>query len=89
MNHIFFYAKKKFPDISSWNSGECTMQLITQTYRSKLESVRDSDIDRMMKSFQDELKKRYRIPVVLVEKYKDELCFMVEIDFTCMEVVVP
>ena len=26
---------------------------------------------------------------MLVEKYKDELCFMVEIDFTCMEAIVP
>ena len=36
-----------------------------------------------------EMKKRYRIPPTLAEKYKDEICFMVEIDFTCMEVVVP
>ena len=42
-----------------------------------------------MKSFQVEMKQRYRIPPVLVEKYKDELCFMVEIDFTCMEAIVP
>ena len=35
------------------------------------------------------MKKRYRIPPTLVEKYKDELCFMVETNFTCMEVVVP
>ena len=35
------------------------------------------------------MKKRYRIPPALVEKYKDELCFMVETYFTCMEVVVP
>ena len=42
-----------------------------------------------MKSFQVEMKQRYRIPSSLVQKYKGELCFMVEIDFTCMEVVVP
>ena len=42
-----------------------------------------------MKSFKIEMKKRYRIPPTLMEKYKDELCFMVEIDFTCMEAVVP
>ena len=42
-----------------------------------------------MKSFQVEMKQRYRIPLVLVEKYTDELCFMVETNFTCMEVVVP
>lgn len=41
-----------------------------------------------MKSFQMEMK-RYRIPPTLVEKYKDEICFMVETYFTCMEAVVP
>ena len=35
------------------------------------------------------MKKRQRIHPALVEKYKDELCFMVETDFTCMEAVVP
>ena len=43
----------------------------------------------MMKSFQAEMKQRYRIPPMLIEKYKDELCFMVEADFTYMEAVVP
>ena len=42
-----------------------------------------------MKSFKEKIKQRYRIPPVLVEKYKDELCFMVEIDFTCMKAIVP
>ena len=65
------------------------MQLITRAYRSRTEVVKDNDIDRIMKSFQNEIKQRYRIPLVLVEKYKDELCFMFEIDFTCMEAVVP
>ena len=49
----------------------------------------ENNIDRMIKLFQVEMKQRYRIPPVLIEKYKDEPCFMVEIDFTCMEVVVP
>ena len=35
------------------------------------------------------MKKRYRISLALIEKYKDELCFMVEKNFTCMEAVVP
>ena len=73
----------------NWDGSECTMQIITPAYKSKPKTVRDNDIDRMMKSFQAEMKKRYRIPPALVEKYKDELCFMVEIDFTCKETVVP
>ena len=57
-------------------------------YRVKLENFRDSDIDRKMKIFQIEMKKRYRIPPSLVEKYKQYICFMAEIDFTCMEAIV-
>ena len=65
------------------------MQTITCAYKVRLEIIKENDIDRIMKYFHVEMKQRYRIPPVLVEKYKDELCFMVEIDFTCMEVVVP
>ena len=89
LTHIFFNATKNFINITNWDKSECVMQTITRASRTKLEIVRDNDIDRMMKSFQAEMKQRYRIPPTLVEKYKDELCFMVEIDFTCMEVVVP
>ena len=87
--HIFFYVSKKFPRISNWDGSECTMQIITCAYRDGLETIRDSDIDRVMKSFKAKMKQSYRIPPALVEKYKDELCFMVEIDFTCMEALVP
>lgn len=65
------------------------MQTITRAYRTRPEAFRDIGIDKMMKSFQEEMKKRYRIPLVLVDKYNDDLCFMVETDFTCMEAVVP
>ena len=63
--------------------------MITRTYRGKLETIKDNDIDRMMKGFQAEMKKRFRIPLALVEKYKEDICFMVETNFTCMEAVVP
>ena len=65
------------------------MQLITCAYREELETIRDNDIDKVMKAFQVEMKQCYIIPPTLVEKYKEEICFMVEIDFTCMEAVIP
>ena len=43
----------------------------------------------MMKTFQSKMKKRYRIPPSLVEKYKQDICSMVETDHTCMEALVP
>lgn len=42
-----------------------------------------------MKSFQSEIQRRFKIPPSLVEKYKDDICFMVEIDVTCMEAMKP
>ena len=42
-----------------------------------------------MNYFQIEMKKRYRIPLAHVEKYKDEIWFMVQIDFTCIEAIIP
>ena len=54
----------------------------------KLEAIRDNDIDKMMKGFQEKMKRRFRILPTLVEKYKEDICFMVETNCTCMEVVV-
>ena len=65
------------------------MKLVTQCYRLKPENVRDNDIDKMMKSFQSEMKLRYKIPPSMVEKYKDDFCFMVGTNNTYMEVVIP
>ena len=84
---FFFYATKLFPGMKNWDSNECSMKMVTQCYKARLEDVRDKDIDKMMKSFQFEMKKRYRILSSIVENYKDEICFMVETDTTCMEVV--
>ena len=56
LTHIFFYTAKKFHGISNWDGNECVMQTITCAYRSKLETYRDNDIDRMMKSFQAKMK---------------------------------
>ena len=42
-----------------------------------------------MKTFKVEMKQRYKIPPMLMEKYKDEICFMVETNFTCMEAIIP
>ena len=73
----------------NWDSDGCTMKMVTQCYRVRLENVKDSDIDRMMKRFQSKMKLRYRIPPFMVEKYKDVICFMVETDTTCMDEVEP
>lgn len=41
LTHLFFYATKKFPGMRNWEINKCTMKLVTQCYREKLENVRD------------------------------------------------
>ena len=65
------------------------MKIVTQCYKFKPENVKNIDIDKVMKNFQFEMKLRYRIPPFMVEKYKDDLCFVVEIKNTCMEAMIP
>ena len=75
--------------MTNWDSNECSMKMVTQCYRAKLETIRDNDIDRMMKGFQSKMNMRCRIPPSMVEKYKDETCFMVETYTTSMEIIEP
>ena len=67
LTHLFFYVAKKFPGVSTWDN-ECVMKVVTQCYQAKLENIKDNDIDWMMKSFQSEMKLRYKIPPSMVEK---------------------
>ena len=46
-------------------------------------------MDMDIKTFRIKMQKRFRIPKKIVEKYKETICFMVETDCTCMEVVEP
>ena len=39
--------------------------------------------------FKKSMKQRLRIPVSLVEKYYGDVCFLVDVDFTNVQVVVP
>ena len=43
----------------------------------------------MFKEFQMEMKKRVKIPKLVVEKYEETICFMVEQDCTYIEAFEP
>ena len=65
------------------------MNLVTQCYKLKMKNVKDSDIDKMMNHFQTKMKQRYKIPPSMVEKFKDDICCMLEIDKTYKEAMEP
>lgn len=67
-----------------WNNNQCTMNLVTYYYRNNCEERIVEDIKKMIKNFQVAMKQRYRISPSLVEKYKDDICFMIETNVTCM-----
>lgn len=75
--------------MTSWDSNECLIKMVTQCYRARLEDARDRDLDRIKKSFQSKMKKRYRVHTSMVKKYKYEIYFMIEIDTTCIKAIKP
>ena len=88
LTYLFFQETKKFLKMTSWDSNEYTMKIFTQCYGPDLKML-ETDTNKMMKNFQMEMRQRCRTPPIMAEKYKDEICFMVETDTTCMEVVKP
>ena len=58
LTQLFFYETNIFPRMTSWESDECSMKLVTECYRARLENVRYNDIDSIMIKFQSETKKR-------------------------------
>ena len=49
----------------------------------------DSIMDNYFKKFKGKMKNRYRIPVKLVEDYKDDIYFMVDCDWVYIQAVRP
>lgn len=64
------------------------MTQISLHYLSQKDSF-DFEIDGMFKVFQMEMKERHRIFYEIVKKYEKDICFMLETNATCFEVVVP
>lgn len=57
------------------------------SFKVSSESTLRDFMELEIKTFRIKMQRRYRIPISIVEKYKDSISFMVEIDITCMEVV--
>ena len=60
--------------------------MITKNYRRKLDKKIIKDISKMV-NFLLAMKQNFIILPSLIEKYKYDICFMVERDVTCMEEV--
>lgn len=66
-----------------------TMEKIYDVYnRQLIEKINDS-IDLIMKTYQTEMRERFRIPRSMTYKYKEDIYFMVDTNFTYIEEVEP
>jgi hypothetical protein len=88
--NIFFHVVHNFlgMHLTAWNSNPTTIQ-ISKYYIVQDNTWLDGVIYGQLKTFKIEMKQRKRIPREIVEKYKDKVCFMVEIDNTCFEAMEP
>lgn len=88
---MFFHLLRIFPFTigEDWNDNRTTMDIIKNMYlRYAIDKVHDS-VTLVIKSLQNLMKKRSRIPQAIVEKYKNEIYFMVDTDFTLIEAIEP
>lgn len=67
----------------------CTMDKITNVCRRyPVEKILDNK-NLIMRTFQNEMKERFKIAPVIVDRFKNDMCFMVDIDLNYIEELEP
>lgn len=87
---IFFYVQNEFPYFGKvrWKKNRSVVVQINEY----IEQMGDNFESVMTSYFQDikkSMKQRLRIHVSLVEQHYDDICFLVDIDYTFIQVAVP
>lgn len=92
INHIFFHVLKIFPYllvIDIMSGDRCTMEKITKVCRRHpTNKILDSG-NLIMRTFQNEMRQRFRIAPAIVDRFKEDICIMVDIDYTYIQAVEP
>ena len=90
--YMFFCLIKRFQFFlitNLLNNEKITIGNIIELYtRHPIDKI-DNNAYLIMKVFKGKMKKRFRIPPSIVKKFKDDICFMVKIYFTYIEIVEP
>ena len=90
INHMFFHVLTIFLYLLVTNimsSDRCTMENIIEVCRRHLvDNILDSG-NLIMKRFQNEMRQRFRIVPTIVDKFKEDICVMVNTNFTYIQVV--
>ena len=81
---------KEFPSVGnvSWDLNKTIVAQINE-YIEQMGDNFDAQMTSYFEDFKKSMKQRMRIVVSLVEHHVNEICFLVDIDYTYIQVVVP
>lgn len=90
MNCLFFYVQKFFPSKGTlvWRKYVPVLYLINE-YIAEIGENFVSIMDNYFNMFKEKMNNRFRIPKKLVDDYKDDVCFMVDIEKVYIQTVNP
>ena len=79
---IFFYVQNSFPTINTvaWDMSRPTKDQINDLI-SQLGENFEVIMDNYFEEFKNKMRNHMRIPKSIVDKYFDDICFMVVMDF--------
>ena len=88
--YIFFYVIKEFPSIGkvNWDQNKTIFEQVNEFIKQMGENF-DAQMTSYFEDFKKSIKKRMRIPISLVEQHVNDICFLVDIDYTYIQVVIP
>ena len=87
---MFFYVMKEFPSFGkvNWDKKKTIVDQING-FIAQMGDNFDDQMSIYFDDFKSAMKRRMRIPVSLVEKHINDICFLVDIDYTYIQVVLP
>ena len=87
---MFFYVMKEFLSFGrvNWDQNKTIVDQIDD-YITQMGDSFDDQMTIYFDDFKNAMKKRMRILVSLVNKHEDDICFLVDIDFTYIQAIIP
>lgn len=87
---IFFYVQNSFPTIGTivWDRTRPMTKQIND-FIEQLGEIFETIMDGYYEEFKGKMKNRLRIPQSVIDHYYEDICFMMEIDFTYVQVPLP
>ena len=81
---------RELPSIGkvNWNQDKTIIEQINRFIAQMGENF-DAQMTSYFEDFKKSMKQRMRIPVSLVEEYVNDICFLVDIDYSYAQAVIP